>query len=66
MEQDKKDGKNERKNISNLPEERLNLLRPSKKDDEDSLLGGFSPQKAAKGGQIKKRHNFFAAWDDTD
>jgi hypothetical protein len=49
-----------------LPEERLNLLRPSKKDEDDPLIPGFSPQKAAKGGLAKKKHNFFAAWDDNE
>lgn len=60
MEQESK--KKERKNISNLPEERLNLLKQNKKD-LDAEIPGFSPVKAGKGGN---KRNFFAAWDDME
>lgn len=56
--------KKPRKNISNLPEERLNQVRGGKnKENDDILPMGFSDKKA--GGKGKKT-NFFAAWDDTD
>lgn len=44
QEEKKVDVKKERKPISNLPQERLNLIRGQKKSDEDSVLG-FSPEK---------------------
>ena len=56
--------KKERKNISNLPEERLNVLRGAKKQDDDNIPG-FTPDKA-KAGKKRPHATFFAAWDDTE
>ena len=57
--------KKERKPISNLPQERLNILRQNKKDDEDSMVG-FSPIKKGAQGKNKTHTTFLAAWDDHD